>query len=126
MLYNGPPGAAAAWFAARGLPCPPDTAVAEHLLGCASAPSTLRQLLAAGADAGKGVDGAGNGAVQLPVSSPAIANGGGAAAKEAAAVPAVDPPPSSSGAGLWRELGVLFWRALLDMYRNPSLLLLHW
>lgn len=32
VLYAGPPAEADAWFAAAGLPCPADTAVAEHML----------------------------------------------------------------------------------------------
>ena len=32
VLYTGPPAEAESWFAAAGLPCPPGTAVAEHML----------------------------------------------------------------------------------------------
>lgn len=38
--------------------------------------------------------------------------------------------PAAAAAGrrsrLWHELAVLFWRTLVDILRNPSLLLLHW
>lgn len=33
---------------------------------------------------------------------------------------------SSANKSLSRELAVVFWRTLVDIYRNPALLLLHW
>jgi hypothetical protein len=46
-VYAGPPGAADAFFAARGLPAPPGVATAEHMLDCVSDPRALRTLLQA-------------------------------------------------------------------------------
>ncbi|KAK2079440.1 hypothetical protein QBZ16_003132 [Prototheca wickerhamii] len=45
LLYQGPPGDAAAWFAARGMPAPPGAALAEHLLAVASDPVSIQTLL---------------------------------------------------------------------------------
>ena len=59
LLYQGPPGDAAAWFAARGMPAPPGAALAEHLLAVASDPvsiQTLLQYAAKGEGVEEGVD----------------------------------------------------------------------
>ncbi|KAL4857919.1 ATP-binding cassette sub-family G member 2 [Chlorella vulgaris] len=45
MLYMGAPSDAEAWFEQRGLPCPPGTAIAEHMLKVASDAAAIRHLL---------------------------------------------------------------------------------
>ena len=51
-VFSGPPAAAAPWFASHGLPCPKDTAIAEHMLHVACERGSLRRLLAGVAAAG--------------------------------------------------------------------------
>eukprot|EP00887_Chlorella_sp_A99_P006677 scaffold3.g6677.t1 len=51
-LYAGPPASAAPWFALQGLPCPPDVAIAEHMLHCACEPGAMRRLAASAGAAG--------------------------------------------------------------------------
>lgn len=53
LLYQGPPSEAATWFAARGMPCPPGAAMAEHLLAIASDPVSIRTILIAKDDLGQ-------------------------------------------------------------------------
>ena len=144
-IFSGPPSAVDAHFASIGLPRSPEEGVAEHMLHCACNPSSLPHLLASvegghhaailanGSDVKNGVERMTSG------SEDAAENGivGGSAAAAAAAAAAETPttgtgtmprrnarPPQ--GAGLHRELAVLFWRGLVDIVRNPTLLLLHW
>lgn len=142
IVFHGSPTAAAPYFAQVGLPCPPDTAIAEHMLHAVSDPETLDVLLASGVVAHDPTP------QQLSVASPI-------GAKTIAATD--ESPPSedlemesgihqSNGASfrgnshqrdknliekphrssLSLRLAVLFWRAGLDIIRNPGLLLLHW
>jgi hypothetical protein len=137
-LFAGPPSAAEAWFAGAGLPCPVGTAVAEHMLDAVSTPGSLAQLLAAREAAGGGQpqlppphvglgadqDGGGGGAKLDGGSSQqgsASEDGGGGGDKAGALAPLAAPRRSVS-----RELAVVFWRTLVDILRNPTLLLLHW
>lgn len=128
------------------------TAIAEHMLDCVSDPATLQRLLpgrgkAAGNDGAAmdggfssngGADGTGTGAVGAPAADGSSAKLDGHGSEEdgavaAAAAGAVGEHSTHSSAhsaprraSLSRELAVVFWRTLVDIVRNPTLLLLHW
>ncbi|EFN53179.1 hypothetical protein CHLNCDRAFT_136987 [Chlorella variabilis] len=162
-LFSGPPSAAEGWFASMGLPCPVDTAIAEHMLDAVSTPASLQQLLAArgkgqAPDDDSAAAAAADGLLPVPLAGRYADNGGlggsGSTAKlgsgsedggETGEAGGASPAPSvaassSRGAAeqgqprrprrqrrsLSRELAVVFWRTLVDILRNPSLLLLHW
>ncbi|KFM28717.1 putative ATP-dependent permease [Auxenochlorella protothecoides] len=151
-VYGGDPASAAAFFKSRGVPCPAGDAIAEHMLHAASDPVTLGALLAG--VQGNGAAGGGSPRV-LPAGHGTVGAGkdgaaekGPADAQELALVELEAGPGttrsgtegsqgvdaagrgtvSDPGPGRSRslELAVLFWRAGLDIARNPSLLLLHW
>lgn len=146
-----------------GLPCPVDTAIAEHMLDAVSTPASLQQLLAArgkgqAPDDDSAAAAAADGLLPVPLAGRYADNGGlggsGSTAKlgsgsedggETGEAGGASPAPSvaassSRGAAeqgqprrprrqrrsLSRELAVVFWRTLVDILRNPSLLLLHW
>jgi hypothetical protein len=122
-VYSGAPAAAGPHVARLGLPCPQGVALAEHLLRCAGDPGTLPLLLAALPPPG-GTAGA---ADKLDDKRDSADDA------EAGLAGADTPPPAARRAhahapraGLGRELSVLFWRTLVDIGRNPALLLLHW
>ena len=48
VAFQGPPGAAGSFMAARGLPCPEGVALAEHMLHAVSDPTSLQQMLGPG------------------------------------------------------------------------------
>ena len=48
VAFQGPPGAAGSFMAARGLPCPEGVALAEHMLHAVSDPTSLQQMLSPG------------------------------------------------------------------------------
>lgn len=151
-VYGGDPASAAAFFKSCGVPCPAGDAIAEHMLHAASDPVTLGALLAG--VQGNGAAGGGSPRV-LPAGHGTVGAGkdgaaekGPADAQELALVELEAGPGttrsgtegsqgvdaagrgtvSDPGPGRSRslELAVLFWRAGLDIARNPSLLLLHW
>lgn len=149
-IFQGPPAAAEGWFAARSLPCPVGTAVAEHMLDSVSDPATLQQLLAppGGKDATLSSGGGGGAAANgVLVASPLGLPEGKAGAHNSASsvyekslsssshhvrdeslggAAGGAKPGASAQPNLSRELAVVFWRTLIDILRNPALLLLHW
>lgn len=154
MLFMGPPKSAAGVFAAKGLPCPPNAAIAEHMLNVASSPRDVQHLLLTDDDNGGGVDGgatlAGAGKVvaeserkttsdeSVDVLLPST-NGGNVVTKRTASTSSTAMTKDSTATtatntaavkafakpGFWRQLTVLFWRTLIDIWRNPILLRLH-
>lgn len=155
-IFSGPPAAAESWFAQRGLPCPVGTAIAEHMLDSVSDPATLAQLLAAhskeraaAAAAGYANGSAGSSAVAraaaddlMPVSLAASSayeeSNGKLVGLSKSATPSLrgealslEPAQQAQQAqraehSVSRELAVVFWRTLIDIWRNPLLLALHW
>jgi ABC-type multidrug transport system permease subunit len=150
MLFMGPPKLAAGVFAAKGLPCPANSAIAEHMLNVASSPRDVQQLLLTDTsnDGSGNGDGATKAAGKVAAESPgtnsdesvdawvpsingnvvtkrtistssAMTNGSTGTTTNTAAVKAFAKP------GFWRQLTVLFWRTLIDIWRNPILLRLH-
>lgn len=173
LLYSGAPGEAEGMLAACGVPCPADTAIAEHMLKVASSAEDIRAVLMH-QQRGMGSDGASTststGAVSnetspvtATVSSSSyiqeeedeeeeeeeektsiesgcdletvtLAGDGGDKKKKieekkkrkvvggGALQGSVTTPPV---AGFWKQLAVMFWRSLIDIVRNPTLLILH-
>jgi hypothetical protein len=130
-VFFGPPQQAPAFAAAVGLPCPPGSAIAEHLLHIASRTPLLQRALQQQQQQQPLAALAGQ-----PPSSHATSPGpstSGAAEGLAGprhlllAASGKAPTPSScrSRQPPGRELGVLFWRVGTDMLRTPGLLLLH-
>lgn len=132
-VFTGPPAAVETHFANIKLPKPEGVGAAEHMLFCACDPESLPALLAS-ADADPLAD-----APKLPPSahsgsssedtetglagSPNTAEG---LAENKDSSGPVTTASRRTGAGLSRELALLFWRAFIDIIRNPTLLLLHW
>lgn len=170
LLYSGTPGDAESVLAACGVPCPKETAIAEHMLKVASSAEDIRAVLMH-QQHGAGSDGASTSAVSNEA-SPVTATvssfiqeeeddeeksiesgcdletvtlasgvhvgghrkekekgrmeknkvgGGGGYRRQGGGAPVTTPP----AAGFWRQLAVMFWRSLVDIVRNPTLLVLH-
>lgn len=143
-VFSGSPHAVEPHFARLGLPCPPNVGVAEHMLHATCDPETLPILLEyvetedvavnksalaeqasfvstteqdSSEDAEAGVQIAANTGQEVPQKA------GVPQRKAFSEATTVLHPRKST---LSRELAVLFWRALIDILRNPALLVLHW
>lgn len=152
-IFSGPPAAAESWFAQRGLPCPVGTAIAEHMLDSVSDPATLGQLLAAHSKERAAAAGYANGSAGastaarrsadelMPVSLAASSAFEESSSKLVGDGLSKSTTPSLRSEALAteqarqaqraehsisRELAVVFWRTLIDIWRNPLLLALHW
>lgn len=151
-VFGGAPSAAASFFERAGLPCPPGTAIAEHMLFAVSEPESRDVLLAlAAARSAKGLraaDGRNGDADDFrngdaddrngdaPSLEPSDEGSAVASAKELELESGRSrkdllssqgtATPSPHACGLPLRLAVLFWRAGVDIVRNPGLLLLHW
>lgn len=137
-IFSGAPSAAAAGMALLGAPVPPGVSVAEHMLHQVADPESHALIVerAAGLQRARQLDGA-EALAAPPPARPASSFGGleSAPSTDALSRPAAGPRGSScggfsgKGAGkprsLRREFGVLFWRSLADMLRNPMLTAFH-
>lgn len=110
LVFQGPPAAAPAALAALGLPCPPGLAIAEHLLEVVGNPETQQDLLAR---VMQGMGSAGGGGQPSCPPAPQLLLG------------SKEEDKWSKPRPLLRELGLLTWRAWLDVLRAPTLLALH-
>jgi ABC-type multidrug transport system ATPase subunit len=106
VLWAGAPGEAPAFFAAAGVPCPPQRTAAEHLLFVAAAADDGTLLLAS-----------------APAEDSEAATSSDAAPEPAS--PALPAPAPRAGAPLMRQLRLLLWRELLQAGRAPALLISH-
>ena len=107
VLWAGAPGEAPAFFAAAGVPCPPQRTAAEHLLFVAAAADDGTLLLA-----------------PAPAGDSEAATAAADTAPQPAA-PALSAPAPRAGAPLMRQLRLLLWRELLQQGRAPALLVSH-
>lgn len=112
LLYMGPVSEVDSYFESKGLPCPLGTPTAEHMLNVASTPKTVQMLLSD------------------THHKPAAVQGHAASSGHPSSDSEVSFPPSPRGGrpvmpGFSRQLTVLFWRTLVDIWRNPTLLRLH-
>lgn len=147
ILFIGRPEEAEGALAAAGVPCPPGTAIAEHMLKVASSPGDIMTMLTSKPKA-TGVTPVAEG---LPVvvparppsagrepsyseaSSPSVGTeslspevGGIAEEKHGDGVAPPDGASQQSARpGFARQLAVMFWRTWIDIIRNPILLALH-
>jgi ABC-type multidrug transport system ATPase subunit len=134
VIYQGAPSAAGAGMGRLGAPLPAGVSVAEHMLHVVSDPETHARIVARAAEArAKGgaappPSAAGDSAGDLLLAG---GNGDGAAPSAAEGEgqgrrrgcwPLQRKP---GGRSLRREVGVLFWRSLADMLRNPMLTAFH-
>jgi ABC-type multidrug transport system ATPase subunit len=139
-VFSGAPKGVEAHFAGIGLPVPAGVGAAEHMLHCACDPASLPTLLSSNdplstSGVNEGGDNNQNDKDASKSLGTAIDVGGGSnstsedaeagVASGAITATAAESRPAP-GAGLSRQLAVLFWRALMDIIRNPTLLLLHW
>lgn len=128
-VFSGPPSMVENLFINSQLPCPEGVSIAEHMLNCAAEPSALSMLMGSSNDNylvdGKVLSSSGshtcfekpaNGS-DLPVKDAEAGSAGGSAQ---------EPLQERVARPLSRECAVLFWRAVIDIVRNPVLLLLHW
>ncbi|KAI8473210.1 MAG: hypothetical protein J3K34DRAFT_519217 [Monoraphidium minutum] len=139
VVFAGAPSAAPAAMAALGAPPPPGVSAAEHMLHAVADPETRGAVVAAAAAAaaaaraaprgGGALNGAAaGGGAGAPPHEPCPANANGAPPLPAAA--ALGKAPNHNHLNhprrsLRREFGVLFWRSLADMLRNPMLTAFH-
>jgi ABC-type multidrug transport system ATPase subunit len=148
LVYSGPPQGAADALAALGAPCPQGVPLAEHLLFAVSDPALAGRVIdaaAARADAERAErrmrrdEAAGLGGEDDEVAARRRQEERGedeqaraevfppADAKPLSLPPPPHPPQHAQPRrpGTARQLGVLFWRSLLDVFRNPMLAGLH-
>jgi len=137
-VFTGAPNAVEAHFAGIGLPVSSGVGAAEHMLHCACDPASLPILLSSieginQKDADDGVKYLTTSVGESSTTSEDAEAGVliNATSSPATTVTASSPSSSSlsnpaAGAGVSRQLAVLFWRASMDILRNPTLLLLHW
>lgn len=133
-VFTGSPKGVEAHFAGIGLPVPAGVGGAEHMLHCACDPALLPTLLSSveginpddnvkslktTVEALNTVSEDAEAGVVINAASPATT-------VTASASSSLSSAAHPAGAGLSRQLAVLFWRALMDIIRNPTLLLLHW
>jgi ABC-type multidrug transport system ATPase subunit/ABC-type multidrug transport system permease subunit len=136
-VFSGAPKGVEAHFAGIGLPVPAGVGAAEHMLHCACDPASLPTLLSstdplspsgnnthANEDASKSLGLASN-STSEDAEAGVIINGTSTTTTSPAIATTSTTGPAA-GAGITRQLAVLFWRALMDIIRNPTLLLLHW
>ena len=130
LLYMGRPEEANEYMQNAGVPCPQNAAMAEHMLQVASNPESIVAMLQARERSNK------NKIKNYSVGSP---NKTASSSPESESlgdneVPTVPVPKTSSStrlcspvshADLSRQLSVMFWRTLVDIIRNPTLLTLH-
>ncbi len=107
-VFSGAPKEVEAHFAGIGLPVPAGVGAAEHMLHCACDPASLPTLLSSCSN---------NSSEDTEV---------GVLVKDGSSTITPITTTPAAGSGLTRQLAVLFWRALMDIVRNPTLLLLHW
>jgi ABC-type multidrug transport system ATPase subunit len=124
LVYSGPPMGAGDALAALGAPCPEGVPLAEHLLFAVSDPAVAGTVI-------------GRAAEKADADRAARRRIGGVEAQQQQEQqppkPPLPPPPPPSTPrppalkrpGAARQLGVLFWRSLLDVLRNPLLAGLH-
>ena len=149
MLYQGKPETASEYMAAAGCPGKRSTATAEHMLEVASnAESIVKMLRAKDLAESAAVKNVSIGSPEKVRLSPLNSEEERSASKlysleaeeksvlgddlvsdvspttdsSLASTPASIPEPDRS---LRRELSVMFWRTLVDIVRNPTLLFLH-
>lgn len=153
MLFNGRPEEAESALAAAGLAVPAGVAVAEHLLKVASSPANTMAMLKAQTKPGASPPEARDGAARPGTSRsedehrlegeksgettdameaampPDVSSLGASSAisgtPSPVALSGVPPQQEARSAGFTRQLSVMFWRTGLDIFRSPTLLMLH-
>ena len=151
IAFTGRPADAEGFLLSAGLPCPPGTPAAEHLLTVASEPSLRDCLLEFAQQAAQvcqpcqscpaGVQTPQRTAERSPVHRPDIHFQPDASAAELLVLQDKGKGSEPGNVGfpsqarsrqrgqqrvaLTTELAVLSWRTLVDIWRNPGLLLLH-
>jgi hypothetical protein len=141
-VYSGTPSAVEAHFAGLGLPCPAGTGTAEHMLHCATDEQALELLLrsirrddeddeeiltAVGARAE--VPYLSKRGTPEPDEAAIASDCMTASSGRESPIKGIDSsvcPAATSERKLGRELAILFWRTIVDILRNPTLLALHW
>jgi hypothetical protein len=145
VVYFGPPGAAGDGMAALGCPVPPGVTVAEHLLQVVSDPGLVERVTRLQQQQQVVVGGGVNGMALIRTNS--ISRGGATPGGSSDSVSTHDQLTAALGGAqgalgakagrvvlpgaqlrrcpLGREVGVLFWRSLTDMLRNPMLTAFH-
>ena len=129
LLYMGKPEEANEYMQSAGVPCPHNAATAEHMLQVASNPESIVAMLQARDRSEK------NRIKNISVGSPAKTTSSSPESDSSLGESEVPSTKTSSRisnidstfahAGLSRQLSVMFWRTLVDIIRNPTLLTLH-
>ena len=133
VVYYGPPGEAAAGMARLGFPCPADVTIAEHLLQVVSDPKQTEVVMVRCRQQQQEQQ-----EQEHPQPPPTVISRAGSEVSDVmlrtgrGATSVAGTPRRSTGGGgrfsqrPWgREIGVLFWRSMTDMLRNPMLTAFH-